>query len=417
MGVSDLVDKIRQGRQEVICVLPSRKMSTNDACDLAEALKTNTTLLQFYASGHPIGLAAIQAFAAMLKRNVTLKKLCIGDAEMGDLGIIALAEGLRENKALVELDLERRGFGPDGAVALSTVLELHPSLEVLNISRNELNDQSITALSQGLAKAINLCVYQCNDQAFGRTGVLALASMLAKHPSLTDISMAQNDMQDGQESLADAIRLSKLEVVNLEACELSTGFVKELGVPCRSLSLVELNLNRNQLQAQDAPYLVQIMKQCRQMKKLHLGHNSLTDVGAEILATHLSQPNTDPLELLDLSKNELSCTSMNTLLIGAKIGELRLFQNALGDGATTVTSALRSNTQLKVLDLGANELHRERAVCILDALRYNTTLEVLEFGGNDLGQIGLDKLEQLKQDNPRLDVAADKKATDNNPSP
>ena len=79
-----------------------------------------------------------------------------------------------------------------------------------------------------MQKAIHLCVYQCNDQAFGRTGVLALASMLAKLPSLTDISMAHNHMQDGQESLADAIGLSKLEVVNLEACELSTGFVKEL---------------------------------------------------------------------------------------------------------------------------------------------------------------------------------------------
>ena len=64
-------------------------------------------------------------------------------------------------------------------------------------------------------------------------------------------------MQDGQECLADAIGLSKLEVVNLEARELSTGFIKELEVPCRSLSLIELNLKQNQLQAQDASYLVQ----------------------------------------------------------------------------------------------------------------------------------------------------------------
>ena len=103
------------------------------------------------------------------------------------------------------------------------------------------------------------------------------------------------------------------------------------------------------------------------MRKLDLGHNSLSDVGAaENLVTHWSQSNTDPLELLDLSKNELSCTSLNKLLTGA----------TLGGGATTVPSALRSNTQLKVLDLGTNESLFDR--------RYNTTLEGLEFGGNDL---------------------------------
>ena len=68
---------------------------------------------------------------------------------------------------------------------------------------------------------------------------------------------------------------------------------------------------------------------------------------------------------------------MNKLLTGAKIGELRLFRNALMDGEMAVTSSLRSNMQLNVLDLGAYALHQERAGCILDALRYNTTLEVL----------------------------------------
>ena len=60
-------------------------------------MRANTTLREFYASGHDIGVAGAKAFADMLAENATLAKLCVGHAGFGDEGVAALCAGLALN--------------------------------------------------------------------------------------------------------------------------------------------------------------------------------------------------------------------------------------------------------------------------------------------------------------------------------
>merc|ERR1712194_394945 len=130
------------------------------------------------------------------------------------------------------------------------------------------------------------------------------------------------------------------------------------------------------------------------------------------LVTALQNTN-NQLDVLDLSYNNLTCTSINKIFQLKNIKELLLFKNNLGSGAKDVTEGLMSNTSLEVLDLCVNGLHGEHAACILDCLASNTHLKVLELGGNNLNDVGRASLEKLKVKNPLLNVAVNKKGDGN----
>ena len=400
-GVDDLVAKIEKNVQTVMYLLPIRKISTSDACRLAQALENNTVLTEFYASGHSIGLEAFQAFAKMLERNSTLTKLCIGDSTMGDEGVAALCSALEVNKGLLELDLEQKGFGAVGIHVLSKALAKNTTLRCLKVSRNALDDESIRILSTGLEKS-QIRVLDVSENAFSDDGLQAFIDILA-NSNLEHLCMVQNDLSLHQKALGKALGATKkLQIVNLESCELTDAFADALSTSCCTIS--SLNLGRNKLESS----AVNLVKSLKHLKQLRLGYNGIGDASAVELGVFLRE-NPHSIELLDLSANALTETSIDVLFQNIKVDQLRLFENQLKNGASNVAERLTRNSSLKVLDLGANELHGTAASAIFEALKDNTTLRVLEMGGNDLQDVGQESLQNLQRLNPSLDVAIDKK--------
>ena len=115
--VNDLVEKVTKNELDTLFVLKFRTFGAwlassccvhrltvlrtptgeAEAKKIAAALKTNTAMLEFYASGHDIGLGGASAFADMLTANSTLARLCIGHAEFGDECLARLCMGLVRN--------------------------------------------------------------------------------------------------------------------------------------------------------------------------------------------------------------------------------------------------------------------------------------------------------------------------------
>ena len=89
-------------------------------------------------------MEGIQAIADALKVTTSLTSLLLGDNNLGDKGVEALSVGLKENKSLATLDLSnkdpfsRTKFGPAGAAALASAIAVMPSITSLSLEDNNL---------------------------------------------------------------------------------------------------------------------------------------------------------------------------------------------------------------------------------------------------------------------------------------
>ena len=155
VGVASWVDKLANDDPSLtsVTVFRGRAFGPDEAAAVANALKTNTHLLELYASGHAMDAQTAGTFADALATNATLRSLCVGDDAFGDDGVRALAPGIAASASLRSIDLENKGVGDDGARALGDAIRHSgrgATLESVNLSRNpNLGEAGIVAVCDG----------------------------------------------------------------------------------------------------------------------------------------------------------------------------------------------------------------------------------------------------------------------------
>jgi len=151
----------------------------------------------------------------------------------------------------------------------------------------------------------------------------------------------------------------------------------------------EVHLEKQNLNDEDMEIVVKeaiINKQC---KKLELGYNKITSVGASIIAKALNGNTT--LDILYLNKNYLSdkgiYTLTNTLsLNSSKLSLLGLQDTGITDeGAKYIAEMLKTNTAIDRLLLSWNRISDQGVELLADVLgNHNTTLQTLRLSNNKL---------------------------------
>ncbi|KAI7820980.1 hypothetical protein BC939DRAFT_456744 [Gamsiella multidivaricata] len=218
-------------------ILSFRRITSSELGQVFEALKSNTTLQEFYASGHSFDETAATALALALEQNTTLERLNIGNDRLGsDEGVIkVLAEGLAKNKGLKRLDLENKGLGGhhDTSVRyLAEALEKNDTLTELNLARNRLTDQDIevlcTALSRGNDSGPNNSTLQKLDlclNSFEEPGTRSIANLLASQDQieqggLTEIDLSDNEIsEEAGRAIGRALETNKvLQRLRMSSC-------------------------------------------------------------------------------------------------------------------------------------------------------------------------------------------------------
>jgi len=95
VGVASWVERLKANDASLtsVTVFRGRLFGPDEAAAVSAALRTNTHLLELYASGHAMDAATAATLAEALAENTTLQSLCVGDDAFGDAGLAALAPG------------------------------------------------------------------------------------------------------------------------------------------------------------------------------------------------------------------------------------------------------------------------------------------------------------------------------------
>ncbi|XP_072894820.1 NACHT, LRR and PYD domains-containing protein 3-like isoform X2 [Hemitrygon akajei] len=306
-----------------------------------------------------------ESLAEVFHRNNSLKELDLGHNELGDLGIKRLSSALRESDCPVQdLRVNDNGLTASCSEDLASALRTTPSLTRLEVGNNNLGDSGVKTLSTALkdpnCKMQKLCL--------SKNGLTAdcardLTSIVAANPTLTELDLDQNHLGDsGVEVLSEALRKSNCNVqeLSLNDNSLTASAAEHLASALgNNPSLTALSLGDNNLGDSGVKLLSEALKttDCN-IQELRLNNNGLTPSCAEDLASALVT--SDTLTGLYLNDNNLGDSGVKVLNEAlmhpdCKIEKLGLSGTGLTDsGSEDLMSNLSTNPKMKDVNLGSS---------------------------------------------------------------
>ena len=359
VGVASWVDKLANDDPSLtsVTVFRGHAFGPDEAAAVANALKTNTHLLELYASGHAMDAQTAGTFADALATNATLRSLCVGDDAFGDDGVRALAPGIAASASLRSIDMENKGVGDDGARALGDAIRHSgrgATLESVNLSRNpNLGEAGIVAVCDGARLAggltrLSLAGATLADAACAAIGRWLAASTRVDVLDLTDATFASDAgaglLLDGLRAVAEAADEEEdeeeeedgeteepgrrvLRELILDGAKLGDagavalaggGSARGGGLPVRCLSLIGCGIG--------AEGAIALARDLGAVNALNFRDNAIWDDGAKALAARAS----GKLKTVDVGSNGLGpvgAAAFVGLALGSTLESMSLFGN------------------------------------------------------------------------------------------
>lgn len=196
-------------------------------CDISEE-----DILKFAQGLKDFGLVGLQlVHANMTERGARalataiqqypLKKLDVAFNRLGPRGAFALASALRDC-GLEALMISRNTIRAEGAVHIAEVLaEGLTVLKTLDVTKNRIGDEGCIALANALPNT-RLESLKMDTNQITHAGVVAVCDALRKYPSLSDLSLSENNLGDESIKLiAEVLPLTKMEKLTLNLNDFS----------------------------------------------------------------------------------------------------------------------------------------------------------------------------------------------------
>ena len=390
---------------------------------LESVIVNNTGLKCLYLNDNKLGKDLIIIYKA-LQNISSLKKLNITNNNfMNDLN--AYLTVVNKFRAFVENLCQCTGYSDSSGIlkqlctssnsntnvslteqaerALTSVLQNNPRLEGLHIDNGCINlapNHVIKALSYvNYIKVLSL-----NNLGMSREMVNELAPAIKFYSSLENIYLHGNKLKLSLIILSEALSsISTLKVLDLQNNEITEEAGDSLAsVVLNNPSLEALILDNNNIGV-GALKIAEALQNIKSLKVLDLNNNNLPkEIAHNLAAVIKSNCN---LERLTLSSNNLQSSAIVILQSLSTITTLKILNmdnNQIGEkGGKALASVIKSNTGLKELHFGSNNLHNS-IIIILEALQTISSLESLDLSNNNLPEgIGI-KLAAAIQSNNSL---------------
>ncbi|XP_053077199.1 leucine-rich repeat-containing protein 31 isoform X3 [Acinonyx jubatus] len=257
-------------------------------------------------------------------------------------------------------DLEAADFQPsDDTQRTENILDTAKPLtsEMELGSRMEKNEQFLQKLGR---KSVNKCL-DLNNCGLTTEDVREVVALLPLLPDLEKLDISWNDLIGGTlHSVTQQMHLvSKLKILRLGSCRLTTDDVRALGEALEAIpELEELNLSWNSKVGGNLPLILQKFQEGSKIQTLELIDCNLTSEDGAFVGQLL--PMMQNLEVLDLSINRNIGGSLNSIAQGLKstsnLKVLKLHSCGLSQKSVRILdAAFRYLCELRKLDLSCNK--------------------------------------------------------------
>ncbi|XP_014638690.1 PREDICTED: leucine-rich repeat-containing protein 31 isoform X2 [Ceratotherium simum simum] len=276
-------------------------------------------------------------------------------------------------------DLNTTDFQPgDGTQKTATVDTAKPlALEMDLGSRLEKNEQFLQKLG---TKAVDRRL-DLNNCRLTTADVREMVALLPFVPDLEELDVSWNDFVGGTLHLItqQMHHVSKLKILRLGSCRLTTDDVRALGEALKAIpELEELNLSWNNKVGGNLPLILQEFQEGSKIQTLELVDCALTSEDGAFVGQLL--PVLQNLEVLDLSINRNIGRSLHSIAQGLKstsnLKVLKLHSCGLSQKSVKLLDAAFGHlNELRKLDLSCN---KELGGGFEDSAAQLATLEHLE---------------------------------------
>ncbi|KAL1251665.1 hypothetical protein QQF64_019461, partial [Cirrhinus molitorella] len=353
--------------------------------ELSDLLQDTNCQLKTLRFLGPVAGEACQYVTGIVGKNpLLLRELNLSEHELRDTQVNQIAALLQDKHCkLNTLMLCNCGLTEECCSALATVLVTNPSLKELDMSDNNLQDSGVKKLMKGLENtSCTLEKLRLSNCCISEEGYKALASALRSNSShLIELDLTGNDPgQSGVKELNELLQDPNCQLKILRFLSFAADEACQFltGVMCENpLLLRELNLSDRELGDTRVNQIAALLqdRHCK-LNTLILCGCSITEKQCFILSSALKS-NPSHMRELDLSENQIKHTGVNHLCDVLKNSHCKLERLRLSDCSIT----------------------EEGYKALASALRSNPShLIELDLTGNDPGQSGVKELNNLVQD-------------------
>ncbi|KAL0421300.1 UNVERIFIED_CONTAM: hypothetical protein Slati_3152900 [Sesamum latifolium] len=286
----------------------------------------------------------------------------------GDEGLFFVAESLAYNQCLCDILVDNSGiqklqlsssaFGDEGAKAIAEMLKKNSTLRVIELNNNFIDYSGFSSLAGAILENKSLLSIYLNGNYGGPLGAAALAKGLEGNKSVRELYLQGNSIGDeGVRALMSGLSSHKV-LIFVQGAEKIAEALKQ------NRSITNVDLGGNDIHAKGISEIARVLKDNSVITTLELGYNPIGPEGAKALA-----------EVLKFHGN------IKDLMLGwCQIG---------ATGAEYIADMLKYNSTISSLDLRANGLRDEGAICLARSLKVvNEALTSLNLGFNEIRDEG-----------------------------
>uniref|UniRef100_A0A7S1BRX5 Uncharacterized protein n=1 Tax=Corethron hystrix TaxID=216773 RepID=A0A7S1BRX5_9STRA len=286
-----------------------------------------------------------------MSENPALSVLKLGYNLLGDAGVATLAVGIDGHPSLAALDLGFNGIGDVGCLTLArTALrrscpEFPAPLRTLYLSGNAIGEGGARALAAGIMDGCGLECLHLTANSIGPVGIRAIAEAVMASATMGESGKATH-------------------------------------------ALTELYMGDTAMGSEGCRAIADLVALSASLRVLSLSDNALEDEDLNGLSAGIAGNKEIPLEMLQLSFNNLTCVGVESLMNGIwgsrTLREIRLDNNRVRDRGAQLVAVVSTSVDLTHLDLGFNSVSPVGIKAIMKALAENKTLQSITLSGNPL---------------------------------
>ncbi|KAG6429616.1 hypothetical protein SASPL_107668 [Salvia splendens] len=374
---------------------------------LAESLAYNQTAEEVSFAANGITAKGIMAFDGILQSNIALKSLNLSGNSIGDEGVKCLCDILVKNSGIQKLQLSSSAFGDEGAKAIAEMLKKNSTLRIIELNNNLIDYSGFSSIAGALLENKTILSIYLNGNYGGPLGASALAKGLEGNKSLRELYLQGNSFGDeGVIALMSGLSSHKGKLTVLDLANNSIGargashvaeYIK------KSKSLLLINLYMNDIGDEGAEKVAEALKDNRSVTNVDLGGNDIHAKGISAIARILKDNSV--ISALEIGYNPIGPDGAKALAEVLKfhgnVKDLMLGWCQIGaTGAEDIADMLRYNSTISSLDLRANGLRDEGAICLARSLKIvNESLVSLNLGFNEIRDEGAFAIAQALKSN------------------